>query len=719
MPQSFDAGFMGSTHQTNFDFEAFKAKIQSGFFQQVRDEIAASVGGSSDDNNSREPSFKTSSGGRKKRSNSDPMIGDSFFDVFNEKGNASEMQRGRQKEVQDRTKGSYKRSKSVDGVDQMANMAASLFPGFGDDSDDSEASEFDFKQEIEPIEVSFPKKSKRRSSEPLINADFFDDTNINFDFQALNQKAQDMSAFSINYENELKQTFQEDKKPSSRQRSKSEPMFSDDFANAFGEGGKVLPANVDLFDSIQDLLGLDGSGRSFESDDGEKKPSSSNNFPSNNFPSNNFPSNNFPSCPNNFKRNNSAPMLSSDLFDTVFDNTVGTSQGQSKQQEDVSQDELDLFVRSMFSSEKGNQAQGQVFSGGPSDHQRSRSLDALASFPMMGNNAFNMSNANPPFPLSSLTKDNPSKAESLLLYDLLLNGGGTTTQSNTSALPYNCLSLPQATCTNNQMGQFNTSSTPATSNGNEEATLFILKAVKSTQNQLQTLHPLVMKSGNTPALEEVASAFRTAAAASQFVLSGDLPTAVAELSKAQTTIEILWSMISSGNLSGNKSEEVAGNIQSNMVSGNGMVHSDSGAQSRNMNCVQRDSDSVCSGRSSLTGISVPSRSPSPPMMPKVPDFDCRSVMSNKSSRSNKSIIDLKDLPPQDSSNPDTIMVRLKALMERTQQSQKDLQKWDKKNGLPKSHSQTMVNSSRSRKQLQEGVVLKKWNGVPLIGNDKK
>lgn len=43
-----------------------------------------------------------------------------------------------------------------------------------------------------------------------------------------------------------------------------------------------------------------------------------------------------------------------------------------------------------------------------------------------------------------------------------------------------------------------------------------------------------------------------------------------------------------------------------------------------------------------------------------------------------------------------------------------LQKWDKKNGLPKSHSQTMVNSSRSREQLQKGVILKKWNGSPLI-----
>lgn len=47
------------------------------------------------------------------------------------------------------------------------------------------------------------------------------------------------------------------------------------------------------------------------------------------------------------------------------------------------------------------------------------------------------------------------------------------------------------------------------------------------------------------------------------------------------------------------------------------------------------------------------------------------------------------------------------------------QRWDKKNGLPKSHSQTMVNSSRSRRQLQKGVILKKWNGDPLITESEK
>lgn len=60
------------------------------------------------------------------------------------------------------------------------------------------------------------------------------------------------------------------------------------------------------------------------------------------------------------------------------------------------------------------------------------------------------------------------------------------------------------------------------------------------------------------------------------------------------------------------------------------------------------------------------------------------------------------------------MVKLQAAMERTNSTMKLLQDWDRAHGLPASHCQTMVNSSRSRKQLKEGVVLKKWNGSPLL-----
>lgn len=65
-------------------------------------------------------------------------------------------------------------------------------------------------------------------------------------------------------------------------------------------------------------------------------------------------------------------------------------------------------------------------------------------------------------------------------------------------------------------------------------------------------------------------------------------------------------------------------------------------------------------------------------------------------------------------DPDAMLRKLKSLMSRTSETQKALQEWDKANGLPKSHSQTMVKSARSRKQIQSGQILKKWDGSPLL-----
>jgi hypothetical protein len=58
--------------------------------------------------------------------------------------------------------------------------------------------------------------------------------------------------------------------------------------------------------------------------------------------------------------------------------------------------------------------------------------------------------------------------------------------------------------------------------------------------------------------------------------------------------------------------------------------------------------------------------------------------------------------------------RLRKKMEKSSATQKALQDWDEERGLPRSHSQTMVSSSRSRKQLQQGKIIKKWDGSPLI-----
>ncbi|KAI2496563.1 hypothetical protein MHU86_17955 [Fragilaria crotonensis] len=63
---------------------------------------------------------------------------------------------------------------------------------------------------------------------------------------------------------------------------------------------------------------------------------------------------------------------------------------------------------------------------------------------------------------------------------------------------------------------------------------------------------------------------------------------------------------------------------------------------------------------------------------------------------------------------DTAEERLNLAMKLSSLTTSSLQEWDRANGLPKSHSQTMVNSSRSREQLQSGLVLQKWNGTPLL-----
>ena len=63
------------------------------------------------------------------------------------------------------------------------------------------------------------------------------------------------------------------------------------------------------------------------------------------------------------------------------------------------------------------------------------------------------------------------------------------------------------------------------------------------------------------------------------------------------------------------------------------------------------------------------------------------------------------------------MEHLKKLMLKSAQTQLKLQAWDTVHGLPKSHSQTMVSTSRSRRQLREGIIIPKWDGTPLINDE--
>jgi hypothetical protein len=79
----------------------------------------------------------------------------------------------------------------------------------------------------------------------------------------------------------------------------------------------------------------------------------------------------------------------------------------------------------------------------------------------------------------------------------------------------------------------------------------------------------------------------------------------------------------------------------------------------------------------------------------------------------------KGLPSEQPNVPldlsaDAMLKNLQDTMKNSLKTQKALEEFDKERGLPRSHSQTMVNSSRSRKQLQEGKIIAKWDGSPLI-----
>lgn len=104
----------------------------------------------------------------------------------------------------------------------------------------------------------------------------------------------------------------------------------------------------------------------------------------------------------------------------------------------------------------------------------------------------------------------------------------------------------------------------------------------------------------------------------------------------------------------------------------------------------------------------------------------KSKSSPKSSPATVSPTITPQIPLPDEPDPELlkldqgqVMVKLQTAMDRTADTQQLLQEWDRANGLPKSHSQTMVNSSRSRKQLTDGVILKKWNGAPLLNFAKE
>jgi hypothetical protein len=76
-------------------------------------------------------------------------------------------------------------------------------------------------------------------------------------------------------------------------------------------------------------------------------------------------------------------------------------------------------------------------------------------------------------------------------------------------------------------------------------------------------------------------------------------------------------------------------------------------------------------------------------------------------------------PPSSASSSSILSLSLRGAMVLSRLSQRALQDWDEDNGLPRSHSITMIRTNRSRRQLEEGRVLRKWNGRPLIGTEEE
>jgi len=311
-------------------------------------------------------------------------------------------------------------------------------------------------------------------------------------------------------------------------------------------------------------------------------------------------------------------------------------------------------------------------------------------------------------------------------------------------------SLAAPAPTNNNPSQ----APPSLSIGNSEDLNLVLSAVKETQTNLRTLQTLVMQQGDASTMEDLAAAFKITASSSQFVLASDLPSAYSTLNDAWEKIKNLEDRLAqaqelqsrgrplSNNMGNNyssfqgmaifpqralqdqvygpvdpiKNEEIPqpvgmSNPLQNVLLSNNTYIPVQGKKKKRETRSSSDYEPITpvSGRKPMADVQ---RLRAPPLTPKG-----KSKASKKESpppSPEVKVVELEDLPPQDKDNPEVIMSRLKGLMGRTQMSQKRLQRWDKKNGLPKSHSQTMVNSSRSRKQLQKGVILKKWNGDPLI-----
>lgn len=260
-----------------------------------------------------------------------------------------------------------------------------------------------------------------------------------------------------------------------------------------------------------------------------------------------------------------------------------------------------------------------------------------------------------------------------------------------------------------------------------------LCAVQETQTNLRTLQPLIMQLGNLAAMEEISIASKLTASSSQYILTSDLPNVYACLNDAWERIKKLEDLLSMSaaaklqqepqqqqqpqghnNLSelqmmlthGSTGVPSPGGVMSNYPSSmvtltpsprplfqpNPINHGapippTTGAFAPSALAATNKTDPIGNAKST-SDAGVPSKLKNTPILvktmtplPKANISPCNTTaLATSATPSLPSIPsigkndgDLKDLPPPSNTDPDIIMKRLQALMERTQMSQKRLQ----------------------------------------------
>ena len=191
---------------------------------------------------------------------------------------------------------------------------------------------------------------------------------------------------------------------------------------------------------------------------------------------------------------------------------------------------------------------------------------------------------------------------------------------------------------------------------NSDDLTLVLSAVKETQTNLRTLQPLVIQLGDPKAMEDISTAFKMTASSSQFVMASDLSSAYSSLNDAWATIKKL-----EDRLVQRPSQLEQQILPQAELEGAPMPNNPS--EMRRTNSLQ---NTMVLCNNTFIPISEAEEREQEVKTQNLPSKD------NAKAKMEKECLLLEDLPPP-SPSPEIIMKRLKVLMDRTQLSQKQLQ----------------------------------------------